>query len=156
MKLIPIVALIALILLTAGCKTAKKASVPAVTPLVIVDDAFRKPIMDKELYMATIQAIPLDTIYMSSDTLQVYTKKISGCETENIKLIWNGSKTKTQPAQVSFKLLQTGDAVCREKHKFQLHYNLHNLMGKKNTETDSLLIFVSGWKEGVYFSAHGR
>jgi hypothetical protein len=141
-------------LMICGCKTQKKTiSTEAPAPLVLIDEAFRKPINDKALYAATFDAVPIDTAYIHHDTLHINTKKVHGCETENFKLMWSGSIAKLQPRQANLKLLQTVDASCKEKHIFRLTYNISDLYLKKDTLNDTTtLVHLNGWKEGMIFN----
>ena len=131
----------------ASCKTTKKnAADTANTALILIDDSFRKAIVDKEIFKNTIESIPLDTVYLTKDSLNIITKKITGCETENFKLIWNGELGKTSPPTANLKLFQLVDGACREKHKFHLIYNISPLKLKGDTATvKTTQINIGGW-----------
>ena len=141
-----IVALLPLVL-AYSCKTSRKTAADNNTPVeLITDDAFRKPLADKDLYKATTEVVPLDTVYISKDTLNIFTKKISGCETDNFKLIWNGDLGKATPPVTVVKLFQYVEGACRERHRFHLVYNISSLKPKVDTaEAKTTLIGVGGW-----------
>jgi hypothetical protein len=131
-----------------ACKTSKKTAADTATTAVLInDDSFRKPIVDKELYKSTIESVPLDTVYIAKDTLNIVTKKITGCEAENFKLIWNGDLGSVIPAQTTVKLFQYVAADCKERHKFHLTYNISPLKLKTDTsEVKTTIISVGGWR----------
>jgi hypothetical protein len=142
-----ILAIVLPFLVICACKTAKKTATDAPnTALVIKDELFRKPITDKELYRETTEMVPLDSVYIAKDTLNIITKKITGCDAENFKLIWTGDLGKAIPAQTGVKLLQYVAADCKEKHKFHLTYNISPLKLKNDTSAvKTTLIRVGGW-----------
>ncbi len=151
-----LVFLLPLVVCAGACKTTKKAAAtPANTADLITDQSFRKPIIDKDLYKSTTEIVPLDTVYIASDTLTVVTKRIAGCESENFKLIWNGSMAKSLPPQTSVKLFQLVDGACTERHKFHLTYNISALKFKNDTAADkSTLIRVGGWGKMLNYKHH--
>src|ERR1035437_134086 len=113
------------VVLAYSCKTVKKTTADTSRSVeLITDETFRKPITDKELYKATTEVVLLDTVYIAKDTLNIITKKVTGCDAENFKLMWNGDLGKSIPAQTSVKLFQFVDGACRERHKFHLTYNI--------------------------------
>jgi hypothetical protein len=145
--------ILALLVLAAACKTSNKATggQPAYIE-TIVDDAFRKPILDKALYIATSEIVPLDTAFIAKDTLHIITKKIQGCDAETFKLMWNGAMAKSLPPQTSVKLLQAVDPACKERHKFHLTYNITPLRFKQDSSASkSTLVRIGGWKEMVKY-----
>ena len=133
--------------LICSCKTAKKSASDTPVPSdVVMDESFRKPVSDKDLYAATTEVVPLDTVYIASDTLNIVTKKIIGCDPKNFKLMWNGDWGQSIPAQTGVKLFQYVDAGCTERHKFHLTYNLSPLRLKSDTSSvKSILIRIGGW-----------
>ncbi len=142
-----------LLLFLFGCKTASKstAALPPSTELV-QDDAFRKVIKNKELYAATNEVIPVDSVYISKDTLHLFTPKIQACNAANLRLLWNGSMAKSLPPQATLKLLLTNDPTCKENHPFHLTYNLSMVkMKNDSTASGSTLIKMFGLKEGVLY-----
>jgi hypothetical protein len=144
----------ALTVFTWACKTSKKVANDAPsTAEMIMDEAYRKPINDKDLYAATTELVPLDTVFFASDTMHIITKKINGCETDNFKLIWNGDLGKTAPAKTSVKIFQLTDAQCKERHKFHLIYNISAFKLKNDTSSVKVTqIRIGGWKRIETFS----
>ncbi len=136
-----------------GCKTANKQanSLPVATELVR-DESFRKVTKDKELYAATNEVIPVDSVFITKDTLHVFTPVIQACDADNLRLIWNGSMAKSLPPQATLKLLLTNDPTCKENHPFHLTYNIAMLRGKSEwTDSISTLIKIFGLKSGVLY-----
>jgi hypothetical protein len=142
------------LLLIAACKTQKKMPSENVkTGETWYDASFRKPIKDKGLYLATTEAIPFDTAYITSDTLNIITKKIFGCETGSFKLIWDGALSKATPPQTNVKLLQAVDPNCKDKHKFHLTYNISQLRYKQDTtQNKTTMLRVGGWHEMLKYN----
>ena len=133
-----------------GCKTAKKATDDKNTGNVelITSESFRKPVKDKELFKTTKDAVLLDTVYITQDTLNIFTKKIQGCDADNFTLIWSGDLGKALPPQTGVKLFQLVDPACRERHKFHLVYNISplKLSPKADTSGEKItLIRIGGW-----------
>jgi hypothetical protein len=131
-----------------SCKTTKKTAADngANNIEVINSESFRKPLKDAELYGSTTDLVPLDTVFISKDTLNIFTKKILGCDADNFKLIWNGELGKAMPPQTAVKLFQLVDGACKERHKFHLAYNISPLKLKSDTSTNkSTIIKVGGW-----------
>jgi hypothetical protein len=143
-----ILVLILPVVFSNSCKTLKKTADGGNTKNteVIKDDSFRKPVKDKELFTSTTEAVPLDTVYISKDTLNIFTKKIFGCDADNFKLIWNRDLGKANPPQTAVRLFQLVDGACKERHKFHLTYNISPLKLKGDTSaTKTILIKVGGW-----------
>lgn len=136
------------LIFTCGCKTTKKANTDNTGYTELInDEAFRKPIVDKELFKATTEVVPLDTVFISKDTLNIYTKKINGCETDNFKLIWTGDLSATAPTKTTVKLFQLVEGSCKERHRFHLLYNISPLKPKMDTAAvKATLIEVGGWR----------
>ena len=131
-----------------ACKTMKKTSSDnsAGNTEVIKDESFRKPLKDKDLFKSTTEVVPLDTVFISKDTLNIYTKRILGCDAANFQLIWNGDLGKAVPPQATVRLFQMVEGSCKEKHKFHLAYNISSLKLKGDTSaTQATLIKVGGW-----------
>jgi hypothetical protein len=143
-KIVPF--LLALLLVSA-CKNAQKTATGSTgSSDIIRDGSFRKPINDKALYNATTEVIPIDTVYIEKDTLNIITKKLRGCDAANFKLMWNGDLGKSVPAQTGVKLFQLVDGSCKERHKFHLAYNISPLRLKTDTSTvKTTLVRVGGW-----------
>ncbi|MBK7148574.1 MAG: hypothetical protein IPH78_07035 [Bacteroidetes bacterium] len=142
-------AALALIALTESCKNTEKAKSSTIAPVVndtVTDLSNRKIIKDAELYAAVTDAILIDTIYLSKDSLHLLTSKIRACESENFKLLWNGKTTKSLPPQVSLKLFLANDAACKEQHRFHLSYHVRSLK-MKGDSAQSLILKVSGAKQ---------
>lgn len=138
-----------------SCNTAKKASLGASSgnTELITDNSYRKPVVDKDLFKATIGDIPLDTVYIAKDTLNIFTKRITGCNADNFKLIWNGDLGKAIPPKTSVKLLQFGEGTCRERHKFHLFYNISSLKLKTDTSSNKMTIIqIGGWGKTASYS----
>lgn len=149
------VAAVVLSITIASCKTSKKATdVTVQVDDTIIDNSFRKPVRSKELYGSVTELIPLDTVYISKDTLYLLTKRVSGCDEANFKLIWNGMMMKSLPPQTSLKLFQQADPACNEKHRFLLSYNIKSLRFKEDTASVNegtmwskvTVVRVGGWK----------
>jgi len=145
-----ILVLIIPIVFSGSCKTLKKTGGDSNTKNteIVKDESFRKPVKDKELYLSTTEAIPLDTVFISKDTLNIFTKKIFGCDADNFKLIWNGDLGKAMPPQTAVRLFQLVDGSCKEKHKFHLAYNISPLKLKGDTSANkTTIIRVGGWNK---------
>jgi hypothetical protein len=144
--------LLCLSILLQTCKSTKKAAESNDYHEIIIDDSFRKPINDKAIFASTADAVALDTVFLTKDTLHIFTRKIQGCETDEFKLIWNGGMAKSIPPIIGLKLLQTADPSCREKHKFRLAYNIAPLkMNKDTTSGLGTVLKIGGWKEAVKY-----
>lgn len=117
-----------------GCKTAATTGAAA-TPVqdTISDYSFRKIMRDKELYAATTELVPLDTVFLTYDTLHILTKKVVGCDADMFKLMWNGAMMKSLPPQTSVKLFLQVEPDCKERHYFHLTYNVKPLQLKRDT-----------------------
>ena len=137
-----------------GCKTTKKTSTDNVTNLELVaPESFRKPLVDKELFKTTTEAVLIDTLYLTKDTLNIFTKKVTGCDADNFKLIWNGDLGKTLPAQANLKLFQLVDAACQERHRFHLTFNVSSLKLKSDTSSTKVtLIKLGGWSKTANYN----
>src|SRR5688572_22029055 len=124
---------IALTLFAASCKTSKKVADVA-PPVVVIDTlsdySSRKVIRNNHIFTSTTDVVPLDTVYLSKDTLHVLTKKIPGCDEDSFMLIWDGKMRKSLPPMTSVKLLQRVDPACTERHYFHLTYNIRPLQFK--------------------------
>ena len=133
-----------------ACKTVKKTATDngVNNAELITEETFRKPLADKELFKSTTDMVPIDTAYVSKDTLNIFTKKILGCDADNFKLIWSGNLGKAEPPQAGVKLFQLVDGACRERHKFHLVFNLLPLKLKNDTSAVKItLIKVGGWSK---------
>ncbi len=133
-----------------SCKTTKKedAGGNGKNSGFLTSETFHKPVKDKELFMSTTEVVPLDTVYISKDTLNIFTKKIFGCDADNFKLIWNGDLGKASPPQTAVRLFQLVDGACKERHKFHLTFNISPLKLKGDTSaTKTTLIKVGGWSK---------
>ena len=146
---------LALIGIIASCKTSKKGIDAAVQVIDTISDySFRKVMRDKEIFNATTEVVPLDTAYLSKDTLHVLTKRIIGCDEEDFKLIWNGMMMKSLPPQTSVKLFQRLDPTCNERHYFHLTYNIKSLQFKNDSISANpntmwskvTVVRLGGWK----------
>lgn len=148
----------AFVLVVASCKINKTTTGVAV-PVndTVCDYSFRKITRDKELYAAVKEMVPLDTAYLTKDTLHILTKKILGCDADNFKLFWSGAMQKSLPQQTSVKLFQQVDAECKEQHRFHLTYNVKPLRAKNDSASFNLdsctakttLLRIGGYKEMV-------
>jgi hypothetical protein len=139
--------------LISACKTSKRAS-DVTVPIIdtLTDLSNRKLIRDKEIFRSTTEVVPLDSVYLSKDTLHLLTKRILGCDEESFMLIWDGQMKKSLPPGASVKLLQRVDPACNERHYFHLTYNIKPLRFKNDSATDAHLewskvtvIKVGGW-----------
>ncbi len=154
-KLYCVLALFAALL--SACGTGKK-SVTVQVPVVdtLHDLSFRKVMKDKEFFTSTTEVIPIDTIYVHGDTLHLFTKKITGCNTENFTLMWNGVWMKSLPAQAPVKLFELLPPDCKEQHIFHLTYNLKPIRLKQDnvsvdTTKEVVLLRISGWGKAVKY-----
>ncbi len=126
--------LLTVLLAVASCKT----TTPATGATVPVDDtisdySFHKIMRDKELYAATKEMVPLDTAYITQDTLHILTQRILGCDAGNFKLMWNGAMLKSLPPQTNVKLFEQVEPDCKEMHRFHLTYNIKPLQFKRDS-----------------------
>jgi hypothetical protein len=148
------------LLAIASCKTTNtNASAAAPVNDTVSDYTNPKVSRDKELYAATKELVPVDTVYLAKDTLHILTKKILGCDADNFKLFWNGAMMKSLPPQTSVKLFQQVNTDCKVQHRFHLTYNITSLRLKNDTasfNTDSCLarttvLRLGGYKEAVRY-----
>ena len=148
------------LIVIASCKTTTKTT-GASAPVndTISDYSFRKITRDKELYAAVKEMVPLDTAYLTNDTLHILTKKILGCDAGDFKVFWNGAFQKSLPPQTSIKLFQQVNAECKEQHRFHLTYNVKPLRLKNDTASFNLdscaakstSLRIGGYKEMVRY-----
>ncbi|HWB63556.1 MAG TPA: hypothetical protein VG603_08620 [Chitinophagales bacterium] len=129
-----------------GCKTTRKAQATPPPPELITDETFTKPLLDKGIFAATNNAVPVDTAYITGDSLHIFTKKIQGCETENFRILWTGEAEKKEPGKTTLKLLQTVDASCPERHRFHLIYNIAPIIRKQHNGGAFTTIKLGGWR----------
>lgn len=145
-----------------SCKTTKKNTVTAVPVIDTVNDfSFKKLTRDKELYNATTEVVPLDTVYLSKDTLHILTKNILACDADNFQLMWNGMMMKSLPPRTNVKLFQRLDTQCKEKHHFHLTYNITPLQMRRDssyTKSDttgrSVIVHLGNWQRTLNYSYH--
>ncbi|MCX6199068.1 MAG: hypothetical protein NTY88_07580 [Bacteroidetes bacterium] len=144
------------VFLLIGSCTTQKQNGAASTPVedTITDNSFRKLVRDKELYNSTTELVPLDTVYLSKDTLHLLTKKILACDADNFTLMWNGAMMKSLPPQTNVKLFQLLDTQCKERHPFHLTFNISSLQMRRDTAAveKSILIHVGNWARTVKYS----
>ncbi len=143
-----------------GCKTTTPAA-GAAAPVddTVSDYSFRKIMRDKELYAATTELVPLDTVFLNYDTLHIFTKKIIGCDAENFRLMWNGAMMKSLPPQTSVKLFQQVEPDCKERHMFHLTYNVKPLQLKRDSAmfskdscaSKTTILRIGGYKHSVQY-----
>lgn len=126
--------LLALLSVFVGCKTTTPAA-GAAAPVddTVSDYSFRKIMRDKELFAATTEMVPLDTVFLNYDTLHIFTKKIIACNADKFELMWNGAMMKSLPPQTSVKLFQQVEPDCKERHMFHLTYNVKPLQLKRDS-----------------------
>jgi hypothetical protein len=152
---------IALLLFIAACKTtapAANAAPPAED--TVTDNSFKKVMRDKELYAAVSELVPLDTVYLSYDTLHILTKRLLACDADNFKLMWNGAMLKSLPPQTSVKLFQQVEPDCKERHVFHLTFNVKPLQLKADSASFSkdscaaktTILRVGGYKHTVGYT----
>jgi hypothetical protein len=149
-----IYAVLVFIVVASSCKSSKKATdMQAVVNDTISDYSSRKLIRDKNIFTSTTEVVPLDTVYLSRDTIHLLTKRILGCDEENFMLIWDGQIRKSLPPITSVKLLQRVDPACREQHHFHLTYNIKPLKFKNDSASINNLewskvtvVKVGGWQ----------
>ena len=150
----PFLILLTGLLILSSCKTAKKTEA-APTPVdPIMDEAFRKPINDKELFTMIRETIPLDTAYIAGDTLHMITKKVQACQTDKFNLVWNGMMLKSLPQQASVRLLLVAEPSCREQHSFHLLYNVSPLHLKQDSVGvgRTTIIRIGNWKHTIRYA----
>jgi|ERR1043165_5181144 hypothetical protein len=144
----------------ASCKSTKPGSAAAEPVSDILSDySSRKITKDKELYAATKEIVPLDTAYLTRDTLHILTKKIVGCDADNFKLMWNGAIQKSMPPQTNVKLFQQVDPECKEQHRFHLTYNVKSLRLKNDYASvcldscaaQSVRLRIGGYKDHILY-----
>lgn len=140
-----------------SCQNAKNIAaanaLAAASQPLISDSTAKKLMKDKELYAATNETIPLDTAYISKDTLHVVTTKVNACDADNFKLMWNGMMTKSMPPQTSVKLFLLSDPTCKETHPFHLTFSLKPMHNKQQQPGNStIMVRVSGFKEMLKYS----
>ncbi len=149
-------------LLIFSCKTSKPAAATA-APVIdtVYDYSFKKITRDKELYNSTTETVPLDTVYLTKDTLHILTKNILACDADNFQLMWNGMMMKSLPPQTNVKLFQLLDTQCKEKHHFHLTYNLTPLQmrrdssyTKSDTTGKSVIVHIGNWQRTLKYSYH--
>ncbi len=153
-------ALLVIAVIFDSCKTSGKGMDTAV-PIIdtIVDYSFRKVMRDREIFNAATEVVPLDTVYLSKDTLHVLTKRVIGCDEEDFKLVWNGMMAKSLPPQTSVKLFQRLDPACNERHYFHLTYNIKPLRFKEDSLSETpntsavkaTVVRVGGWKNSLKY-----
>ena len=140
----------AILIVITGCKTPGNP-LTAYTPTTetVNDMVYRKPVIDRAIFKSINEVVPLDTVYIVKDTLNIITKKILGCSAESFKLMWNGAITATQPHKAEVKLLEVLDPSCRERHRFHLTYRLNRFQSKKDTVT---MVTLGGWKRDMGYA----
>ena len=119
----------------------------------------KKLIKDKELFASVTDLVPLDTVYISKDTLHVLTQKITGCDEDDFSLLWNGAILKSLPPQTNVKLFQKVDPACNERHHFHLTFNIQPLQLKNKTvvstsdltKTKITVVRIGGWKNALKY-----
>lgn len=144
-----------------GSCTTQKPNTVAAPPVedTITDNSCRKLVKDKELYNSTTELVPLDTVYLSKDTLHLLTKNIQACDADNFKLMWNGMMMKSLPPQTNVKLFQLLDLDCKAKHRFHLTYNIAPLQMKRDSAfvkgdtlvEKSLLLHIGNWHRTLQY-----
>jgi hypothetical protein len=148
-----ILTIFALVLFASSCKTSKKTvDIQPVVEDTLSDYTNRKLIRDASIFSSTTEVVPLDTAYLSKDTLHLLTKKILGCDEETFMLIWDGKIRKSLPPIASVKLLQRVDPACKEQHHFHLTYNIKPLRFKNDSAAEAnmewskvTVVKVGGW-----------
>lgn len=147
------------IFLSNSCNSTRKAISDQQAPNnTLTDFSFRKVMRDQELFASTTELVPLDTIYVHRDTLHLLTKKITGCETENFRLMWNGAWMKSMPPQAPIKLFELLPPDCKEQHNFHLTFNIKPIRLKQDSVTTTndtiksiVMLRISGWKSAVKY-----
>ena len=119
---------------------------------VITSQKFHKPLRNKQFFAATTEVIPIDTAFVSKDSLHIITRKVSGCDAENFKLVWNGTMVKSIPPQTAVRLFKVADIECSEKHKFHLVFNITQLKMKQDSTANKVTtVHLGGWKEPLKY-----
>lgn len=136
-----------------ACKSSQKGTGSVtVTDSIISDMSNRKLITDKELFIATTEVLPVDTVYLESSTLHIITKKMQACNSQNFQLVWNGAMMKSMPPQAPTKLLYINDGTCKSLHQFHLTYNVSAVKLKQDSASaKTTIIRVGGWQQGVRY-----
>ncbi len=136
-----------------ACKSTNKTTGSApVSDSIISDISNRKLVQDKELYGATTEVLPIDTVYIESSTLHVVTQKLQACNSQNFQLVWNGALMKSMPPQAATKLLYVNDGTCKTMNRFHLTFNVSPLKIKQDsTGNKTTIVRVGGWKQPVKY-----
>jgi hypothetical protein len=114
---------------------------------IISSKIFHKPIIDKQFFSAITEIVPVDSAFVSKDTLNIITRKIAGCDAANFKLVWNGAMSKSVPPQTTVRLFKAADTDCSEKHKFHLIFNITPLRLKQDsTANRTTIVSLGGYK----------
>jgi hypothetical protein len=111
---------------------------------VIYSNHFKKPIIDKGLYAATTEVVGIDSAYISGDSLNIITPKITGCDADNFRLMWNGVFSKAKPAQTTVKIFEAVDPACKAKNKFHLSFNIKPLRQKPDSLPNKSVVIRFG------------
>lgn len=147
-----LLAVLIVLVLACACKTSKRAANPEPYQETLTDLSHKKVIKDKELYLATTEVIPIDTVYLNKDTLHILTQKIQACDADNFSLMWNGMMMKSLPPQTNLKLFLLNEGTCKEMHKFHLTFNVHNVRVKSDsTNNGSTIIRLGNWRNTVTY-----
>lgn len=153
MKKLLIVPAISACCLFFACKSTQKGTGSApVADSIISDMSNRKLVHNKELFGATTEVLPIDTVYIESSTLHIITQKLQACNSQNFQLVWNGSLLKSMPPQAATKLLYVNDGTCKTNNRFHLTFNVSPLKVKQDsTGNKTTVIRVGGWKQPVRY-----
>lgn len=136
---------------TYSCSGSKKTAAAPAPPVndTINEYLYKRVLKDKELYGNTTDVLPIDTAYISRDTLHVLTGKLQACDAENFDLIWSGMMTKSLPPQIPVKLFLLNDPTCKEQHRFHLTFNTKPMHPGGENSKGSAVIKLSGMKTGI-------
>lgn len=142
--------LMLLLLLIAACKTQKKTTATAVYPPndTLYSTTYKKVLKDRELYTQTYNNLPVDTAYISKDTLHLLTGKIQACDADNFEVLWDGKMAKSLPPKTAVKLFLQNDPACKEQHRFHLFFNLAPLRWKTDSTSHGSVFINTGHGKG--------
>ncbi len=140
-----------MLVLLLACK-ATNNNTAAGKPGMLYSGHFKKPIIDKGLFTATTEVIPVDTAYVSGDSLNIITPKILGCDADNFKLMWNGAFSNSKPALATVKIFQAVDPACTVKNKFHLTFNIKPLRQKPDSiPNKTVLVRFGNYKSPIQY-----
>ena len=126
---------------------------PVGKPGMLYSNHFKKPVIDKGLYAATTEVVPVDSAYVAGDSLNIITPKILGCDADNFRLMCNGVFSNNKPALTTVKLFQAIDPACKTKTWFHLTFNIKPLRQKPDSlPNKTVLVRFGNYKNVVHYN----